>query len=328
MPTVGAALDFPRMTLTEQFDRLIARFADLSPQGYWLSEAFQVKALLTVLLVCLICGAVGSLVVGNRMAFFSDALAHCAFAGVTLGMLLALTTGSVETGYWLAPTVMVIFGIVIGLAIAFVRENTNLASDTVIGVFFAFAVGFGGMMLGTLSRSTYINPETFMFGSVLFVFTSDILVLAALAALLGGVLLLGYNQIVAASFSASLAKSRGVRVRFWNYAFIILLALIVNLCLRTVGALLINALLVVPAATAANLGRGMRRMFWWSVGVSTGCGIVGLWLSHAVEIPVRNDRPISLSPSGTVVVLSVAAFVVSVVWRVSLDRPRAAREAT
>src|SRR6266481_5056296 len=130
--------------MTAWLDELIIALCGLVPQGTFLSLPFNMKALLAIALVSLVCGAVGSLVVGNRMAFFSDALAHCAFAGVTLGILISMATGRDAHDHWLVPTVMVSFGIAVGLGIAFVRENTLLSSDTVIGVFFALAVGFGG----------------------------------------------------------------------------------------------------------------------------------------------------------------------------------------
>src|SRR3712207_4312114 len=94
--------------------------------------SFGLNALAAIVLVAGICGSVGALVVGNRMAFFSDALAHCAFAGITLGIMSALVTGMTDAEPWLVPTVMVAFGVGVGFAIAFVRENTTLASDTVI----------------------------------------------------------------------------------------------------------------------------------------------------------------------------------------------------
>src|SRR5947208_6456272 len=105
------------------------------PDETMLSNLGMVYALFAVILVGLLCGGVGSLVVGNRMAFFSDALAHCCFAGVSLGFLLALFGGVRSQGeyyHWI-KFVMVAFGIGVGLAIAYVREKTVLASDTVIG---------------------------------------------------------------------------------------------------------------------------------------------------------------------------------------------------
>src|SRR5713226_6243554 len=136
-------------------------FCDLWPEDTFLSFGFNVVGLLAVLLVGLVCGAVGSLVVGNRMAFFSDALAHCAFAGVALGVLFALLAGvhdKDEFYEWILP-IMVVFGVVVGLLIAYVREKTSLASDTVIGVFFAGAMGLGDVLLKFVTRKGYYNME-------------------------------------------------------------------------------------------------------------------------------------------------------------------------
>src|SRR5947209_8748965 len=119
---------------TEWVAGLVNRIADAFPPDHWLNQTYNVRALLIIVLVSVICGAVGALVVGNRMSFFSDALAHCAFAGVGLGMLAALAAGRPDVEPWLVPLVMVVFGVLIGVAIAYVREKTGLASDTVIGV--------------------------------------------------------------------------------------------------------------------------------------------------------------------------------------------------
>lgn len=302
----------------------LERLCDALPADLWLAFPPMMRGVIAIVLVSLVCGAVGSLVVSNRMAFLSDALAHCAFAGVTLGMIISLAAFQPEAESWAVPTIMVAFGILVGLGIVFVREHSRLSSDTVIGVFFAFAVGFGAMLLNALRRSSFMDPERFLFGSLLTTSASDLLVLLALAVVLLFVLFKLYNAIVLGSFSPSLAMSRGVRVRLWNYVFIVLLALIVNLCVRAVGALLINALLVVPAATAANLGRGVRAMFWWAIVISLTCGITGLWMSYRVVIPVSRGGGIELVPSGTIVVLCVLAFMVSLVFRMTRDR-RAAR---
>src|SRR5262249_9502512 len=154
--------------------------------------------------------------------------------------------------------VMVAFGVVIGLGIAFVREFTAQANDTVIGVFYAGAIGLGAIFLKAGSSRRYLPPEDFLFGNLVTVQPMDLIVLAALAVGAGGVLAVMYNHLLFTSFNRSLALSRRVPVRLCNYLFIVLLALIVNLCLKVVGAMLINALLIVPAATAANLSRNMR----------------------------------------------------------------------
>jgi zinc transport system permease protein len=296
------------LVLTDWLDQAINAICGLAPPGTFFSFDFNIRSLLAVVLVSLICGAVGSMVVGNRMAFFSDALAHCAFAGVGLGLLSGLALRAAKNGQfhdWGVPLITVAFGICVGLAIAFVRERTSLASDTVIGVFFAGALGLGAVVLKELSRIGYFTTlEGLVFGDIVTVRSHDLLVLLLLglvtAVVLGGL----YNQLVFTSFNPSLARSRRIPVRLCNYLFIILLALIVNLCLKIVGALLINALLIVPAATAGNLARNMRQLFWGTTVICLFVGMGGLWLSWDVA---------RAGSGGSIVVLSVVLFFASMV---------------
>lgn len=287
----------------------------MAPAGSLLSMPSTVRGLLAVVLVCLVCGAVGSLVVGNRMAFFSDALAHCAFAGVAIGLLAALLVRADKNGpfyEWGIPAIMVAFGIATGSAIAFVKGRTSLANDTVIGIFFAGAIGFGAMLFKTLNARSYMTPENFIFGDPMYISSGHLLVLAALTGLTLAVLGWIFNHFVFASFNASLARSRRISLSLFNYVFIILLAIIVNLSLRTVGALLINALLIVPAATASNLCRNLRQMFWLSMALSLAVGILGAVLSMEVGIPDPvGGETIYFGWGGTIVVLSVVLFFVS-----------------
>jgi zinc transport system permease protein len=296
-------------------DQLIGQFSKLFPPGTYLESQFNVSGLLAVILVSLICGAVGSLVVANRMAFFSDALAHCAFAGVALGLLLGYLSGTADDNAGLVIVlVMSAFGVVVGLAIAVVRESTLQSSDTIIGVFFAGAIGLGAIFLkvGTLRR--YYPPEDFLFGNLVFVRGEDLIVLFLLLVVTLIVLAWLYNDLVLASFNRSLALSRRVRVRLCNYAFIVLLALIVNLCLKAVGVLLINGLLIVPAATAALISRNLRQLFWWSIILCMLAGVGGHWLSWEIHF-TAGGRESTLGQSGTIVLLSVLLFFVTLSWR-------------
>jgi zinc transport system permease protein len=299
--------------LSTWLDQAVNAVTQLMPPGTYLSYTFNVRGLLAVLLVSLICGVVGSLVVGNRMAFFSDALAHCCFAGVSLGFLVALFSGvrvQSEYSYWI-KFIMVVFGIGVGLAIAYVREKTGLPSDTVIGVFFAGAIGFGAMLFTVASKHANFTPESFLFGDPVAVDTEDLLTLLVLTLITVGLLAWQYNSLVFTSFNPSLARSRRVPVRLCNYLFIVLLALIVNLCLKTIGSLLINGMLIAPAATAGNLCRNMRQLFWMTVGLSLGAGFLGHWLSFERPLPDGRGGLIYFGAGGTIVVLSVLLFFAS-----------------
>ncbi len=309
-------LAFPVWAVEGPMFTILDHFCSLFPSGTFLGEPLNIRALLALLAVSLLCGAVGSIVVGNRMAFFSDALAHCAFAGVSFGFLLFKIfvnpdgdrTKDDHFWEWVAP-VMVTFGAVVGAAIAFVREKTGLASDTVIGVFFAASLGFAAA-LSKLIKSRRVNAlEYFLFGNPLLVTEREIWALFGLLIFTTLALVYLYNGLVLTSFNPSLARSRRLGARWRNYAFIIILALIVNLSLRYVGVLLINALLVVPAAAAFNLGRNLRQVFWITMFVSLVSALGGQWLSWELESRVG----IELGVSGTIVLLTVAIFSLSAI---------------
>ncbi len=310
-------------TLDEWIRQLALWISGMVPDGTMLSMEFEIYALLALLLIGLICGAAGSLVVGNRMAFFSDALAHCAFAGVAIGLLVGLIAGTVEEtlSHWIT-FILVGFGIVMGLLIAIVRDKTAQASDTVIGVFFAGAIGLGAIFLKAGATRRFLPPESFLFGNLLQLSAADVahLILLAVAAMV--TLALIYNQLVFASFNPSLARSRGIHVRLCNYLFIVLLAVVVNMCLRTVGVLLINGLLIVPAAAAANLARNMRQLFALSMLLCIGSGVGGLWLSWEIGENLRFQP----GESGTIVVLAVLVYFASMFLRPLVRERRGAAD--
>jgi len=299
-------------------------FCSLWPEGTFPYFEFNIIGLLASVMVALVCGAVGSLVVGNRMAFFSDALAHCAFAAVGFALLLSVFTNLLgsqtdEIRHRIL-LIMVVFGIAVGLGIAWVQEKTALASDTVIGVFFAGAIGFGAMFMQTVKGRGF-NLEDFLFGHPTTATPTDLLYLLLLLLATTAFLVLMYNSLIFSTFNTSLARSRRVRIRFCHYLLIVFLAVIVNLCLYISGALLINALLIVPAATASNLSKNMRQMFWWSIILSLMVGVVGQGVSWDVSIPdpAGGRDPIHFGIGGTTVVLSVILFFLSMAvgprWR-------------
>jgi zinc transport system permease protein len=306
----------PLIALVEEW---IHRFTLLWPDQSFFTFEWNVKGLLAVVFVCLVCGAMGSLVVGNRMAFFSDALAHCAFAGIALGILVALALRTNQALIHEQITqIMVVFGIAIGLMIAFVRERTELASDTVIGVFYAAAIGVGAVFMRLASRNQMVNIETFIFGDPVVARTGEVLCLGLLAAGMGLFLWRMFNSLLLTSASPSLARSRRVPVRLCQYLLIVLLGLTVNLSAQIVGALLINGMLIVPAATAANFARNLRQMFWFSIGLALASGVGGYVLSWEIGC---HFAPVGTT--GTIVVVGVLFFVVSMlVGRRVRDRVR------
>ncbi len=296
-----------------RLDQWLSDTVSLAPEGSFLHAPGNLNGLLALILVSLSCGTVGSLVVGGRMAFFSDALAHCAFAGVSIGFVLFTTVvvhfyPRADFWDWVTP-IMLVFGLIVGYGIVYFRQRTGLASDTVIGVVFAFAIGLAATISRIKKSRELFQLESFLFGNPLVAQVEDLFYLFILACVTGIVLCLTYNHLLLAGFNTSLALSRKVPIQFVSYLFIMLLALIVNLCVRTVGVLLINALLVVPAATAANLGQNLRQVFWWTLLLCLTASVGGSLLAWEVEI--RGGPELGIP--GTVILLSVAMFIVSAV---------------
>jgi zinc transport system permease protein len=316
-------------------DRAINALTQLAPYGSFFSYNFNILALLALILVSLSCGAVGSLVVGSRMAFFSDALAHCAFAGVSIGFLIfnlflihLVPAGAEARDYfwqWVTP-IMVAFGILVGYGIAAVRLRTGLASDTVIGVFFAGAIGLAAMLQKLMHRRELFDLEVFLFGDPLLVKAADLVVLAVLAVVTFALLACLYNYLLLTGFNSSLALSRRVPVRLSSYVFVMLLATVVNLCLVYVGALLISALLIVPAATALNFTRNLRQLFRWTLFLCLFVSVAGQALSWSVETAFQaRGMNMRLGIPGTIILLSVLLFTLSLVIGPWLSRrPRSA----
>lgn len=292
----------------------IAVFLQMEPVA-----SYYVGPPLAILFVSLSCGMVGSLVIGNRMAFFSDAMAHTAFAGVAFALIgIVVFTGirstlDADAYLWVVPYVMVTVGAIVGLAVAFVRDYSGLTNDTVIGVFFALSVGFAATFLPSLRQFVNIDPEQLLFASVVFVDETDLRTLLAMVAITAVVIGLRYNALVLASFNPSLARSRGVPSRFDSYLFVVLLAIVVNLSIMAVGVLLINALLIVPAAAAAGLARNLRQMFWFTIFGSIGCALLGYEISQRVAIPVGIGRELRFGPGGTIVMVCVAWFFLAII---------------
>ncbi len=277
-------------------------------------NSFVLNPLIAVVLLGVTCGCVGSTVVGNRMAFFSDAMAHTAFAGVALAVLMIIllagirSTRDADEYLWVILPVMIGTGVLSGTLMTVARERTGLTNDTVIGVFFAASIGLAAMVLPEVRKFVNVDPEKFLFGTLLLTRGEDLAYLLALCVVTVTVVAWRYNAWAIAAVNPSLARSRGVAVRFDNYLFAILLAVVVNVALRSVGILLVNALLVVPAAAAANVARNARQVFILTlVGTLTAC-LLGLAISFNVAIPIGRGREFEPSPAGTVVVVCVAGF--------------------
>ena len=238
----------------------------------WLSYTFMKNALLAMLLITPLFGLLGTMAVDNKMAFFSDALGHSALTGIAIGVVL---------GWENQMVAMLIFGVLWAVLITFVKHHSKMSADTIISVFSSTSIALG---LVVLSRGgAFAKYSAVLVGDVLSITQADLvsLVLALLAALV--VWLLLFNPLMITSVNSPLARSRGIRSRMTEYAFTILVAVAVMVSIRWVGVMLINSLLILPAAASRNVARNAAGYMRLSVLISMVCGVCGLVLSYYLD---------------------------------------------
>jgi len=229
---------------------------------------FMQQAMLGLLLLSPMTASMGIQVVNFRMAFFSDAISHSAFAGVALGLLFAVDP----------HLSMPVFGILVGLCIVLVQRTSSLSTDTVIGVFFSAVIAFG---LAVVSRdpSSTRNLQLFLYGDILTIGNTDIWFLIALFLLFFLYQAKAYNRLLYIGINPTLARTHRVSVGFHQYTFAAFLSLVVMFSVWAVGVLLVTAMIIVPAASARNLARSAGGMFWWALVISLSSAVSGLILS-------------------------------------------------
>ena len=231
---------------------------------------FMRNALLAVLVISPLFGLLSTMVVTSRMSFFSDALGHSAFTGIAIGTLCGLADP-----LWMAVLLAAAFA----LLFTYVRRKSNMASDTVIGVFSSTAVALG-IFIATFGGGSFTQYNSLLIGDILSVEPSKIALLAVILLVVAVLWLVSFNRLMLSAIHPALADSRGVRV-FWQEAvFSIAIAVVVTVSMTWVGLLVINSLLVLPAAAGRNVAKNMRQYHLASVLAALIAGLAGLMTSY------------------------------------------------
>ena len=235
----------------------------------WMEYTFMKHALLAILLMTPLFGLLSTMVVSSRMAFFSDSLGHGAFTGIAVGAMAGM-------GSPLAA--LIIFSVLFALLITYIKHRTAASADTVIGVFSSTAIAVGLMVMSRGGGFAKFSP--LLIGDVLSITPADLAGLLAVdaAVLLGWMLL--FNRLLLLSVNASLARSRGISIYAVEAAFAVLLAVVVAVSIQWVGILIINALLVLPGATARNAACSVKAYHAVSIAAALCAGLAGLFFAY------------------------------------------------
>lgn len=248
-------------------------FLDMCLPFAWLGHTFMKNAFLAVLLLMPLFGLLGTMVVSNKMAFFSDSLGHGAFAGIAIGAVAGMVSPLAS---------LIVFSIFFSLLITYIKNRSMASTDTIIGVFSSTAIAAGLMIM---SRGGGFNKfSAYLIGDVLSIGPDDIICLLGVFILVNIIWAMLFNKLLVISINSSFAGSRGIPVLFLESVFAAMLAVVVAISIQWVGLLIINSMLVLPAAAARNITNNVRGYHLVSVGIALFSGISGLIAAYYCDM--------------------------------------------
>ena len=260
-----------------------------------LEYPFMVRALLGAVFTGLAAPAVGTYLVQRRLALMGDGLGHVAVTGVALGLL----TGTSPT---LTAVIVAIIGAVV---IEVIREQGRAGGDVALALLFYGGIAGGVMLIGLADQGAYVL-QSYLFGSLTTISAADVWVTVVLAAVVV-LLAVGLSpQLFAVAQDQEFAKVAGLNVRFYNLLVAVMAAVTVTVSMRTVGLLLVSALMVVPVAASQQLTRGFRTTLFAAMGIGTLASLSGVVVSAYVDV----------APGATIVLIALGGFAVA--WPVGV----------
>lgn len=221
------------------------------------------------ILIAFILGIIGTMIIHNKLAFFSDALGHCTFTGIALGNFIGIKNYQIST---------VLFAIIFAILVFYLIEKEKSSTDTVISVFSSVGLSLGIFII-TLNK----NPKKFsdfFVGDILSINKNEILGLLFLIFLVSLFWIFMFNKFLLSSLNKDLATSKLINFKFYKIIFMIIISIIVSVAIKWVGILLINSLLTLPAAAAKNISKSMKQYMIFSLFFSIMSGVLGFAISY------------------------------------------------
>jgi ABC-type Mn2+/Zn2+ transport system permease subunit len=264
---------------------------------------FMQRAFLAALIVGGLCSTLGTYVVLRKLSFIGDGLAHASFAGIVIAYLRG---GS----FWIGAAIATI---VTALGIGFVHRRANVSLDTAIGVLFTAAFALGVFLMSRSTRAT-LDLQSFLFGSILGVSRDDLFIVLGLGFIVALVIGALWRPLLYTSFDPVVAQASGIREGLVDNALLVILALTIIVSLQLVGIVLVAALLVTPAAAAAQLTKRFVPMMLLSATFGIFASVAGLYASFQLHA----------ASGATIVLLATVIFFVALGISATRRRQRAA----
>lgn len=255
---------------------------------------FMIRAFTAGIITAVIAPMIGVFLVTRRYSFMADTLAHVSLAGVAVGYL---------TGLQPIITAMIASALT-ALSVEHLRHNRKVLGESALALFLSGGLALAAVLLSA-AQGLNVNLSSVLFGSIATVNRSDLLIISLLGALVIFIVIFLYRELAAISFDEELAATSGLPVQVINRIFVVLAAVTVSLSMRIVGVLLIGALMVIPVIAAMQFERSFRRTMVIAVGISLFSTVTGLYASYYL----------GYASGGTIVLIAIAIFLLSGLWR-------------
>lgn len=263
-----------------------------------LQYTFMQRAFITGILLAVITPFIGITIVLKRMSMIGDALSHASLAGVALGLILGLNPVA-GAG---------IVCVLAALGIEIIRKRIPRYCEMAIAIILSAGIGLAGVLSGYVKSSANFN--SFLFGSIVSISQSELVLITLISFLVFFVLLFFYRDYLYIAFDENAARISGVPVRKLNLLFTLLTALTVSVASRTVGTLIISSMLVVPVACGMQLARSYRYTLVFAILIAVATTIAGLSLSYYIGV----------KPGGAIVLLEVLCFLLASLYKSTKNR--------
>lgn len=265
-------------------------FLDFILPFEWLSYNFMKNAFIATILIGILFGFLGSMVVNNKMAFFSEALGHSALTGIGLGVVLGISNTLHS---------MIIFAVIMSVIIWWVEKKHTMSTDTIIGIFSSTAVALGLVLLS--QGGNFNKYSSYLIGDILSITPNEIILLTFVSLVVIVFWSVFFNKFMLSAINSSIANSRKIKADILKLIFILIIAVVVMITIKWVGILIINSLLILPAASSRNISRNIKQYTLASVIISLVSCITGLISSYYFET----------AAGATIVLVSAIFFIFS-----------------
>lgn len=239
-----------------------------------LQYGFMQRALMAGVIVGALTASIGTYVVLRGMAFLGAGISHAAFGGVALGYYLGVNPSAVA----------IIFCVLVSWAIALTGRITKLKGDVPVGVFFAATMSFGAIIIN-LIKEYNVDLFGYLFGNILAVSESDLIITASLGAILGVLMLIFYHQFLYITFDSQMAKVSGIPVLAMDMLLLSMISVAIVISIKVVGIILVSALLVAPSAAVMGWVKNFRELMSFSILLGVLSSLGGIVISYYLNTP-------------------------------------------